>query len=174
MNVQLNEIYRSLGIEEKHLKMNRLSFQKQPSIDNLKIVDLDFEGKPFVLALEAATAWIKMKSAAQQENIILMPFSGFRSYLHQKGLIERHLKNGRPLENILTHIAIPGFSEHHSGRAIDIHAKDRAILEEAFEQTLEFNWLLKNASFFGFSLSYPRSNAYGIIYEPWHWLYSGT
>ncbi|HEX7650108.1 MAG TPA: D-alanyl-D-alanine carboxypeptidase family protein, partial [Noviherbaspirillum sp.] len=24
---------------------------------------------------------------------------------------------------------------------------------------------------FGFTLSYPRGNTYGFIYEPWHWCY---
>lgn len=103
-----------------------------------------------------------------------MPFSGFRSYIHQKNLIDKHLKNGRKLEDILTHIAIPGFSEHHSGRAIDIHAKDRPILGEDFEKTDAFAWLTKNADRFGFRLSYPRANALGIIYEPWHWFYTGS
>ncbi|MBC7370628.1 MAG: hypothetical protein H7326_03630 [Bdellovibrionaceae bacterium] len=23
-------------------------------------------------------------------------------------------------------------------------------------------------------MSYPRSNAFGIAYKPWHWLYIGT
>ncbi len=74
----------------------------------------------------------------------------------------------------MTHIAIPGFSEHHSGRAIDIHTKGKNILDEEFESTEEFIWLSKNAAQFEFRLSYPRSNSFGIIYEPWHWFYTGN
>jgi D-alanyl-D-alanine carboxypeptidase len=114
-----------------------------------------------------------MKNEAEMADIFLKPYSGFRSFLYQKCLIERHLKNGRPLESILTHIAIPGFSEHHSGQAVDIHENGKAILEEEFENTAEFKWLLKNASVFNFRMSYPKSNSYGIIYEPWHWFYTG-
>ena len=77
-------------------------------------------------------------------------------------------------KDILTHIAIPGFSEHHTGKAIDIHANGHPVLEEAFEKTEEFMWLSKNAASFGFRLSYPRANTLGIIYEPWHWFYTGN
>ena len=34
-----------------------------------------------------------------------------------------------------------------------------------------FKWLEKNASQFGFYLSYPKNNIKGIKYEPWHWSY---
>ena len=173
MNDLLINIHRDLGITAEHLESNRLSLQEQPRLEDLKVVDIDFEGKPFILLSTAAKAWVEMKVEAQRADIYLMPFSGFRSYLHQKSLIDRHLKNGRLLESILTHIAIPGFSEHHSGRAIDIHANGKAVLEEEFENTVEFEWLMENASHYKFRLSYPKSNSYGIIYEPWHWFYTG-
>lgn len=173
MDDLLTTIHRDLGITAKHLESNRLSLQEQPRLEDLKVVDIDFEGKPFILLSTAAKAWVEMKNEAQRAGIHLMPFSGFRSYRHQKNLIERHLKNGRLLESILTHIAIPGFSEHHSGRAIDIHASGNPVLEEEFENTVDFEWLMKNASNFKFRLSYPKVNSYGIIYEPWHWFYTG-
>ena len=44
-------------------------------------------------------------------------------------------------------------------------------LEEVFEDSEAFDWLLGNAGDYGFRLSYPRDNAYGIAYEPWHWFY---
>lgn len=174
MDQVLAEIHAALGITQQHLVGYRLSFQPQPSLEKLQIVEIDFEGKPFILLSPTATAWLKMKSAAATDGISLRPFSGFRSYLHQKNLIERHLKIGRQIETILTHIAIPGFSEHHSGRAIDIHSDGKPVLDEEFEQTKEFAWLEKNAARFDFHLSYPRGNTMGIIYEPWHWFYKGT
>ena len=33
-------------------------------------------------------------------------------------------------------------------------------------------WLASHAGEFGFSMSYPRGNPHGIVYEPWHWLYA--
>ena len=174
MDKLLIEIHKSLGISEIHLKANKLNFQCQPDLALLEIVEIDFEGKPFILQNSAAKAWRRMKDDARQSQIQLKPFSGFRSYLHQKNLIERHLKNGRQIESILTQIAIPGFSEHHSGLAVDIHAEGINTLEEEFELTQEFLWLKENASRFDFRLSYPRDNDQGIIYEPWHWYYTGS
>ncbi len=174
MDQQLVEIHSKLGITNQHLEKNKLKLQRQPALTNLEIVDINFEGKPFILHSTAANAWRDMVNAAEKEQIILKPFSGFRSYVHQMNLIERHLKNGRALESILTHVAIPGFSEHHSGLAVDVHADGNAVLEEAFELTKEFNWLQQNAERFHFYLSYPRGNNQGIIYEPWHWYYLGN
>lgn len=166
-------MHRELGIAEKHLRANRLPLHEQPPFEELEVVELDFEGKPFLLVSSAAKAWREMKSAAAREGITLLPFSGFRSYQYQMQLIATRLKSGRVLEDILTHIAIPGFSEHHSGRAVDVHAAGRPLLEEAFENTAEFAWLSANAARFGFRLSYPRENSSGIIYEPWHWYFLG-
>ncbi|MSU66308.1 MAG: hypothetical protein EXS38_09455 [Opitutus sp.] len=44
----------------------------------------------------------------------------------------------------------------------------------AFENTREFAWLACHARRFGFHLSYPKSNAAGIVYEPWHWCWRET
>ena len=173
MDKVLVRIHEDLGIQERHLKDNRLSFHQQPPVADLRVVDFDFEGKPFVLISETARAWVRMRQSALEDGVALLPFSGFRSYAHQKILIERHLKNGRRIEDILTHIAIPGFSEHHSGRAIDIHAEGKPVLEEDFELTDAFAWLVENAKQFEFRLSYPKGNSLGIIYEPWHWFYTG-
>jgi D-alanyl-D-alanine carboxypeptidase len=173
MDNLLNDLYAVLGILESHLEANKLPFHAQPPLEDLQVVDIDCDGKPFILIPSAAQAWRKMTAAAQTDKIELLPFSGFRSYVYQKNLIEQRLKAGRPIESILTHVAIPGFSEHHSGRAIDIHAPGRPLLEEEFELTDSFTWLKENAHQFDFRLSYPRGNDLGIIYEPWHWFYTG-
>lgn len=165
MDCSLKELYETLGVDETHLSANQLPFHSQLPLDQLEVVDIDCEGKPFILISSAATAWLKMKKAALSDNIELLPFSGFRSYIYQKNLIDQRLKAGRVLEKILTHVAIPGYSEHHSGRAIDIYAPGRPLLEEEFELTDSFKWLLENAHKFNFRLSYPRGNSLGIIYN---------
>ena len=173
MNDMLRGIYFELGIGENHLAANRLTLHEQPDLEDLQVVDIDFEGKPFILTKPAGKAWARMCAQARQDDVLLLPFSGFRSYRHQRNLIARHLKSGRALDDILTHIAIPGYSEHHSGRAVDIHADGQPALDEAFESTDAFAWLMANADGFGFSLSYPRGNPLGIVYEPWHWCFGG-
>lgn len=170
----IDRIHKELGITSHHLKSNKLEFHPQPPLDQLVVVDIDFDGRPFVLHSKAAKAWQLMRASAVSDEIYFQPFSGFRSYLHQKKLIENSLRAGRDLEAILSQVAIPGFCEHHSGCAIDIYANGNPILEEAFENSEEFLWLNKNASGFGFRLSYPRSNEVGIVYEPWHWYFTSV
>ncbi|HEY4990089.1 MAG TPA: D-alanyl-D-alanine carboxypeptidase family protein, partial [Opitutaceae bacterium] len=68
--------------------------------------------------------------------------------------------------------AAPGYSEHHTGRAVDIGVPDEPPLEEGFALTQAFSWLTAHAREFGFALSYACGNPQGIAYEPWHWLYA--
>jgi D-alanyl-D-alanine carboxypeptidase len=76
------------------------------------------------------------------------------------------------IDEILLVNAIPGYSEHHTGRALDLHAGDGKPLETAFENHPAFSWLCDHAAEFNFHLSYPRGNPDGINYEPWHWCFS--
>ncbi len=69
-------------------------------------------------------------------------------------------------------LAPPGFSEHHTGNAIDIGTYRIENLQEEFESTKAFNSLKENAHLFNFYMSYPKYNQYGFIYEPWHWCYT--
>lgn len=172
-NEILNDIYLQLDIDEILLANYRLERCEQAPIADLEVVDIDFEGKPFVLVKSAATAWRKMSKSAQFDHIKLEPFSGFRSYVHQQRLIARGLERGRTMEEILRSVALPGYSEHHTGRAVDICTEGKYELTEAFEQTKAFAWLIANANRFDFRLSYPISNSKGIIYEPWHWFFEG-
>ena len=73
------------------------------------------------------------------------------------------------MEQILRVSAAPGYSEHHSGRAVDVTTPGCAPLTGEFESTAAFAWLAAHARDFGFVLTYPRDNRYGVIYEPWHW-----
>jgi D-alanyl-D-alanine carboxypeptidase len=119
----------------------------------------------------AAAAWEKMQTAASDAGIAFVAVSGFRSVRRQTEIIESKLAAGESIESILRVIAAPGYSEHHTGRALDIGFPGEPYLTEAFEMTPAFRWLGNNARKFGFRLSYPRGNIHGIVYEPWHWCY---
>ena len=73
------------------------------------------------------------------------------------------------IDEILTVNAAPGFSEHHTGNAVDIATPGSRPLTEEFEATPAFEWLSANAENYGFSMTYERDNPWGFIYEPWHW-----
>ena len=145
--------------------------QQEPHV--LHSIGTDLSGRPMYLINTAARAFVAMCATAAREQVLLQPISSFRSVAYQRGLIARKLKRGDTLDAILRVNAAPGFSEHHSGRAIDIGTPGCAALDEAFEHTPAFAWLQRHASNFDFRLSYPRNNPLGVIYEPWHWYYFG-
>jgi len=135
-------------------------------------VGVDSLGRPQRLAPVAALAWTKMVEAARRDGVYLLLESGFRSIDYQRELFQNKLAAGQPIDTILTVNAAPGFSQHHTGCAVDVGAPGIEALTEQFENTESFGWLVAYANDFGFSLSYPRGNPYGFIYEPWHWAHA--
>ena len=121
------------------------------------------------LAPETAVAWHKMKQAAFGAGVQLLLVSGFRSVRHQADIIRRKLDAGQPIEEILAVNAAPGFSEHHTGRAVDVATPGTRPLTAEFESSDAFRWLATNAAIFGFRMPYGRGNRFGFEYEPWHW-----
>ncbi|MFC4891513.1 D-alanyl-D-alanine carboxypeptidase family protein [Pseudofrancisella aestuarii] len=146
---------------------------KEAKPEDLILIGKDFFGRDVHLDKNTEIAWNKMYQAAKQDNVELFIVSGFRSYEYQQGIINRKLAKGIPLEEIKKVNALPGMSEHHTGRAIDFTTVgEDEVLTERFEETVAFEWLTKNAHKYGFKMSFPRDNKYGFIYEPWHWCYN--
>ncbi|RXK54945.1 D-alanyl-D-alanine carboxypeptidase family protein [Oleiharenicola lentus] len=127
------------------------------------------DGRILRLTPRAAQAWRRMQAAAAADGVTLVPLSAFRSVARQTLIIRRKLARDQAIADILKVSAVPGCSEHHSGRALDFGAPGHLTLEATFARTREFRWLTKHAGEFGFRLSYPRGNRQGIAYEPWHW-----
>lgn len=137
--------------------------------DILVLADRNDAGREFELSPAAAGAWQAMRDAAAADGVALFLVSAYRSIARQYEIVAAKLARGQTLADILQVSAAPGFSEHHTGRAIDIGTPGSPVLEEAFEQTAAFTWLVANATRFGFVMSFPRGNACGYLYEPWHW-----
>ncbi|OEZ33819.1 D-alanyl-D-alanine carboxypeptidase [Francisella endosymbiont of Amblyomma maculatum] len=135
-------------------------------------VGKDFFDRALFLEKNTYKAWLALKQAATNDGVSLFIVSGFRSYEYQQKIIDRKLASGQTLEQIMKVNALPGESEHHTGKAIDLTTGDeKEVLTESFEKTYAFEWLTKNAYKYGFKLSFPRNNDYGFVYEPWHWCY---
>jgi len=165
--LQVQQTLRELGADPALLRSRGLPLFADAL--QLRCVGLGTDGRDKFLAPPAAEAWLAMREAAAADGVELLLISAFRSFAFQLALIRGKLAKGRSIAEILTVNAPPGCSEHHSGRALDIGVRDTPALEEAFEHTAAFAWLGGNANRFGFSLSYPRGNRYGYLYEPWHW-----
>ncbi len=171
---KLTALHEHLGLAASLLKDAKLGlasshFALRPK--SLVSVGNDVFGRPQRLAPAAAQAWMQIQNAASEEGITLQLVSAYRGIDYQAEIIARKLSAGEALSDILKVSAAPGFSEHHTGNAVDVTTEGVEALDEAFDETECFRWLLAYAGKFGFVLTYPRDNPFGIAYEPWHWCY---
>jgi len=119
-----------------------------------------------------------MVKAAANDGVTLNVVSAYRSISRQddnfKNYFDNLLKYGysreRAYEITASNIAPPYASEHNAGLALDI-----GIIDDTFEKTREYKWLIKNSYKFGFIARYPggKTDITGIIYEPWHFRFVG-
>jgi zinc D-Ala-D-Ala carboxypeptidase len=117
-----------------------------------------------------------MAAAARAQGITLFPISGFRSIVEQKYVFFAiRDQRGQKSQERARVSAPPGYSEHHTGYAIDIgDAKlPEHNLSPSFAETPAFKWLRRKAIKYNFELSFPENNTQGINYEPWHWRFVG-
>lgn len=124
----------------------------------------------------AANRFLAMQAAAKADGIDLVVLSAFRTIADQQTLFfEVKAQRGQVATERAEVSAPPGYSEHHTGYAIDLgDANDpETDLSVDFERTEGFQWLEANAAYFSFELSFPPNNEQGIAYEPWHWRFVG-
>ncbi len=167
----LQERLHALGLDDAYGTRTGLALVAEPAA--LAFAGRDRYRRPLWLTRSAARGWQALRAAAARDGIVLEAISGYRSHDYQLGIFERKLDRGQTVEQILTVNAAPGYSEHHSGRALDIGTPGEPPAEESFERTPAFAWLTRHADGFGFVMSYPRDNPHGIVYEPWHWYFVG-
>jgi len=128
------------------------------------------------LRTAAAAKYQEMANAAAAEGIYLVPISGFRSVDDQQHVFfDIKAERGQAAPKRAEVSAPPGYSEHHTGYAIDIGDSNapETNLSQSFENTISFKWLQANAAYFSFEMSFPKNNPQGVSYEPWHWRYVG-
>ena len=126
---------------------------------------------------EAARELLAMQREAAADGVDLHLLSGFRSVdLQQQIFFDVKSERNQSAEERAKVSAPPGFSEHSTGYAIDLGDGSRptAHFSEGFELTPAFRWLQENANRYHFKLSFPRGNAQGVTYEPWHWRFEGS
>ena len=124
----------------------------------------------------AADQFLVMQRDAKAHGISLVPISAFRTVTEQEQLFfEIKQQRNQEARQRAEVSAPPGYSEHHTGYAVDIGdgSNQGTHLSESFAQTKAFDWLQNNAAKYSFELSFPPNNPQGIAYEPWHWRYVG-
>ncbi len=152
--------------------LGHLPYQEAPASE-LKPITPD--GR-IQLRKAAATQFLQMQRDARANGIILVPISGFRTVQQQNqlffGVKQQRSQDARKRAEVS---APPGYSEHHTGYAVDIGdgRNPQTNLSQSFEQTPAFKWLDKNAARYSFEMSFTPNNPQGVSYEPWHWRYAG-
>jgi zinc D-Ala-D-Ala carboxypeptidase len=164
---RVTKTLKELGIPISFITQRRRPLHRE--CEDLVSIGLDIFEREQWLERQTAAKWRAMVAAAKHDGVTLMVVSGFRSFDYQRKIIERKLAKGLSLDQILSVSALPGFSEHHTGRAVDIGTPGCPPVTEAFDQTSAFEWLTRKGPDFGLQMSYPKDNNLGVIYEPWHW-----
>lgn len=127
------------------------------------------DGKDYVLESEVVSAFVQMADAAASEGLNLKVISGYRSEEFQVELYQSY-GEAYGYEEADTYSARPRHSEHETGLCMDIN-----MVDQAFQNTEEYTWLMNHGASYGFILRYPegKEEITGYIYEPWHWRYVG-
>nr|WP_315043530.1 M15 family metallopeptidase [uncultured Moraxella sp.] len=113
----------------------------------------------------------RMIADARSQGVTLTIGSAFRSVDYQRGIVQRKKSAGQSISKIYYVSSPPGFSEHHTGLAIDF-----TPINHNFAKTTGYRWLLNNAQNYGFEQTFTPtySRATGISEESWHWKYTKT
>lgn len=125
---------------------------------------------------EATLALMRLMDAARADGVWIVPVSAFRDYQRQEELFQARLSQLGSEQAAAKSVAPPGFSEHHTGYAVDLadglaRGTDVAY---SFGDTPAYRWLQTHARTYGFQLSFPPNNPQGVNYEPWHWRFVGS
>jgi hypothetical protein len=108
------------------------------------------DNKP--VEVETANAFWLMQEAAAADGVWINIVSGFRTNAEQTYLYGCYVNCNCNSCNLA---AVPGYSNHQSGHALDLNTSTSGVL----------TWLNNNAATFGFSRTVPS--------EPWHWEWWG-
>ena len=156
-------------------------FHKIPEdyFSGLELVEVrGYDGEVFLVEKEAARQFCKLQKAAAEIGIEILLSSAYRSVEKQRAIKEEFTKEyGEDYAERF--VAAPGYSEHHTGLALDFVAEigdkwlieNREIIERAGELQPIYDILPK----YGFILRYlkGKEKITGYPAEPWHIRYVG-
>lgn len=101
--------------------------------------------------------------------------SGYRDYASQKKLFDDRVATAGE-EQARLYVSLPGYSEHHTGLALDLTVLAADGLSYSIATYPQTKWFVDNAEYYGFVLRYPQDKVdiTKIGHEPWHYRYVGT
>ncbi len=122
---------------------------------------------------ETLAAFLELQEACENSGVTIEVCDAYRSVEEQEEIVRKFTeKYGE--EYVRQYVAVPGYSEHHTGLAIDIHLiVDGNLIEEnddLMECVEEWELVHSKLADYGFILRFPegKEEITGIEYEPWH------
>ena len=144
--------------------------------ENFKVPDLtqissECSNGDNYLNKEAAEAFEVMCKAAKKDGYSILANSTYRSYEDQQATWDKYLNLYGESYNE-RYVTKTGFSEHHSGLAVDVKSANSNI----FKNSDEYTWMVANSYKYGFIHRYQESKVdiTGIASEAWHFRYVGV
>lgn len=130
-------------------------------------------GRDLYMRWEAAQAFEKLHNDAKELGLTILAHSTHRTYSYQKMLYDNYCAS-YSVANADTYSARPGYSEHHTGLAVDVKNADSNYNQ--FVYTDEYQWMKDNAHKYGFIQRYIEGTQWitGYITEEWHYRYVGV
>ncbi len=132
----------------------------------------------FLMQPAAVEAWTELRDAARGAGHTLILTSTYRSHSSQTSILLKRLYSysDAAINHRLRTVAVPGYSKHHTGYAIDITQPGYAFY--AFGSSPAYEWLAAdnyaNAKRFGWIPSYPPDGGLqGPEPEAWEFTYVG-
>lgn len=123
--------------------------------------------------------YLKLKEALEKEGILIDLDSAWRSVSLQQEIKERFLEEAGE-DYVQRFVAVPGFSEHHTGLALDLYLNIDGNAEYYNEEMTQYAGMWKaihdKLAGYGFIVRYPegKESITGYSYEPWHIRYVGS
>ena len=159
--------------------VNKENKLKDSFINQVKILDKKNElNKDYRMEEETYNNYLLLKEYLEGLNIHIDVENSYRDVQEQTELYDFYLRT-EGQEHCDNYVAVPGYSEHHTGLAIDIMIKvnDEFIDEDMdlTEYMYIFEEIHKHLYKYGFILRYPKGKEKitGYSYEPWHIRYVG-
>lgn len=123
------------------------------------------------LTPEAAAALKKLQAAAKADGVTLTVGSAFRSISYQQGIVARKKAAGQSDAQIYKVSSAPGYSEHHTGYALDF-----SPINNSFTNTKAYTWLRQHGNEYGWEQSFTPESTRDtkVAVESWHWKYKGS
>lgn len=122
--------------------------------------------------------------AAEDAGMYVQVISGYRDIAKQQRLVdedvERYMEQGMTwrdaYKETMKYTMPAGYSEHHTGLAVDIVSLHYLGLDDKQATQKENMWLRKHCAEYGFILRYPlgKEDITGVCYESWHFRYVGV